>query len=136
THAPRERIHTIIAGDHDDIAALIAGRIAELIRTRNAAGQVAVLGLATGSTPIGIYRALIRMHREEGLSFARVETFNLDEYWPMPKDSIHSYHRFLWEHLFSHVELDPANVHTPPGEIRREKVGEAARAYEAAIAAA
>ncbi len=52
----------------------------------------------------------------------------------MPKDSIHSYHRFMWENLFSHVDIDPANVHIPPGEIRREKVGEAARAYEAAIA--
>ncbi len=136
SHPPRERIRTVIAGDHDDIARLVALRIAELIRKHTAAGTRLVLGLATGSTPIGIYRELIRMHRDEGLSFARVETFNLDEYYPMPKDSIHSYHRFMWENLFSHVDIDPANVHIPPGEIRREKVGEAARAYEAAIAAA
>ena len=87
-HPSRERIRTVIAGDHDDIAKLIAGRIAELIRTRNTAGRRAVLGLATGSTPIGVYRELIRLHREEGLSFANVEMFNLDEYYPMPKDSI------------------------------------------------
>ena len=74
------------------------------------------------------------MHREEGLSFACVETFNLDEYYPMPKDSIHSYHRFMWENLFSHVDIDPARVHIPPGDVPREQVAEAARAYEAAIA--
>jgi glucosamine-6-phosphate deaminase len=136
SHPPRERIRTVIAGDHDDIAELVALRIAELIRAHTAAGTRLVLGLATGSTPIGIYRELIRMHREEGLSFASVETFNLDEYYPMPKDSIHSYHRFMWENLFSHVDIDPARVHIPPGDIRREKVGEAARAYEAAVAAA
>jgi glucosamine-6-phosphate deaminase len=136
SHPLRERIRTVIAGDHDDIAKLVALRIAELMRKHTAAGTRLVLGLATGSTPIGIYRELIRMHREEGLSFACVESFNLDEYYPMPKDSIHSYHRFMWENLFSHVDIDPARVHIPPGEIRREKVGEAARAYEAAIAAA
>jgi glucosamine-6-phosphate deaminase len=135
-YAPRERIRTIIAGDHDDIATLIAGRIAELIRERGGTGQRAVLGLATGSTPIGIYRELIRMHREEGLSFARVETFNLDEYWPMRRDSIHSYHRFMWENLFSQVDIDSARVHIPPGEVAREDVADAAHAYEASIAAA
>jgi glucosamine-6-phosphate deaminase len=133
SHPPRERIRTVIAGDHDDIAELVALRIAELIRERTATGTRLVLGLATGSTPIGIYRELIRMHREEGLSFACVVTFNLDEYYPMPKDSIHSYHRFMWENLFSQVDIDPANVHIPPGEMPREKVAEAARAYEAAI---
>jgi glucosamine-6-phosphate deaminase len=66
--------------------------------------------LATGSTPIGIYRELIRMHRDEGLSFKNVVTFNLDEYYPMPKESIHSYHRFMWENLFSQIDIDPANV--------------------------
>ncbi|HTE45289.1 MAG TPA: glucosamine-6-phosphate deaminase, partial [Gemmatimonadaceae bacterium] len=79
--------------DHEDIARLVANRIATLIRERNAAGEQTVLGLATGSTPIGVYRELIRMHREDDLSFADVVTFNLDEYYPMPKDSIHSYHR-------------------------------------------
>src|SRR4051812_6594615 len=87
-----ERIRTVVVEDHADIARLVANRIATLIRERNAAGERTVLGLATGSTPIGVYRELIRMHRTEGLSFADVVTFNLDEYYPMPKDSIHSYH--------------------------------------------
>src|SRR4051812_49982737 len=91
-----ERIRTVVVEDHGDIARLVATRIATLINERNATGESTVLGLATGSTPIGVYRELIRMHREEGLSFANVVTFNLDEYYPMPKESIHSYHRFMW----------------------------------------
>ncbi len=67
-----------------------------------------MLGLATGSTPVGVYRELVRMHREGTLSFANVETFNLDEYWPMDPGSMHSYHRFMQENLFDLVDLDPA----------------------------
>src|SRR5262245_58115301 len=133
-HAPGlEHIRTVVVEDHEDIARLVAMRIATLIRERNAAGERTVLGLATGSTPIGVYRELIRMHRDEGLSFADVVTFNLDEYYPMPKDSIHSYHRFMWENLFSHIDIDPANVHIPPGDIPRDQVADAARRYEDAI---
>src|SRR5262245_21679709 len=107
-HAPLglEKIRTIVVDDHEHIARLVANRIATLIREREAAGERAVLGLATGSTPIGVYRELIRMHREEGLSFRHVVSFNLDEYFPMAKDSIHSYQRFMWENLFSHIDID------------------------------
>src|SRR4051812_49391624 len=76
----REHIRTVVVEDHEDIARLVAMRIAALIRERTAAGELTVLGLATGSTPIGVYRELIRMNHEEGLSFVNVETFNLDEY--------------------------------------------------------
>ena len=129
-----ERIRTIILDDHEDIAIQVAQRIAELIRERNAAGRSAVLGLATGSTPIGVYRELVRMHREEKLSFRNVVTFNLDEYYPMPKDSIHSYHRFMWENLFSHVDVQPDNVHIPDGTIRREELDSYGARYERSIA--
>jgi glucosamine-6-phosphate deaminase len=120
----------VVVDDHDHIAKLVANRIATLIRERDAAGERAVLGLATGSTPIGVYRELIRMHRDEGLSFAQVVTFNLDEYYPMLPESIHSYHRFMWENLFSHVDIDPANVHVPRGDVARGEVEEAVRRYE------
>ena len=106
--AVRERIPTIIIDEHEAMARLVAGRIATLMRERAAAGRTVVLGLATGSTPIGVYRELIRLHRDEGLSFSHVITFNLDEYYPMSVESIHSYHRFMWENLFSHVDIDPA----------------------------
>lgn len=118
------------------MARVVAGRIATLMRERAAAGRTVVLGLATGSTPIGVYRELIRLHREEGLSFQHVISFNLDEYYPMQKDSIHSYHRFMWENLFSHVNINPANVHIPDGALARADVDAACRAYEEAIEAA
>jgi len=128
THATSagEKIRTVVVEDHEDIARLVANRIATLIRERTAAGERTVLGLATGSTPIGVYRELIRMHREEGLTFKTVVTFNLDEYYPMPKESIHSYHRFMWENLFSHIDIKPENVHIPPGNLSRTDVVEAA----------
>jgi len=129
----RERIVTVVVDDHEDIARLVAQRIATVVREREAAGARAVLGLATGSTPIGVYRELIRMHRDEGLSFRNVITFNLDEYYPMARESIHSYHRFMWENLFSHIDVDPANVNIPPGDVSREEIDAAAEAYEQKI---
>ncbi|MHB1863329.1 MAG: glucosamine-6-phosphate deaminase [Gemmatimonadaceae bacterium] len=131
-----EHIHTVVVDGHDDVARLVAARIASLIRARAGTGQRTVLGLATGSTPLGVYRDLIRMHREERLSFASVVAFNLDEYYPMSADSIHSYHRFMWEHLFSQVDIAPENVHIPDGSVAREQVGAMAAAYERAIAEA
>jgi len=128
----RERVPVVIV-EYEQIARTIAERIAAIIRQRREQGGRAVLGLATGSTPIGIYRELIRMHRDEGLSFADVVTFNLDEYYPMDRDSIHSYHRYMRENLFDHIDLRPENAHLPPGEIAREQVEEACAAYEQAI---
>lgn len=132
----RERIRTVVVDTHDTLARTVAARLAALIRERAAEHRPIVLGLATGSTPIGVYRELIRLHRDEGLSFRGVITFNLDEYWPMSPDSIHSYHRFMWENLFSHVDIDPASVHIPDGTWTREGLDESCRAYEAAIVAA
>lgn len=131
----RERIRTVVVEDHDDIARLVAERIAAIIREHSALGRHTVLGLATGSTPIGVYRELIRLHKA-GLSFRNVITFNLDEYYPMPADSVHAYHRYMWENLFSHIDINPANVHLPPGTIARDHVDEACREYEAQISKA
>jgi glucosamine-6-phosphate deaminase len=129
---PRERVPVVVL-EHDQIARTLAKRIADLIRARRDEGRPTVLGLATGSTPIGIYRELIRMHREEGLDFSGVVTFNLDEYYPMAADSIHSYHRYMWENLFEHINVDPEKVHIPPGTVPREEVEAACAAYEQAI---
>jgi glucosamine-6-phosphate deaminase len=131
-----ERIPLRIFPSHADLSAAVASRIATIIRERNAAGAMAVLGLATGSTPVGVYRELVRLHREEGLSFRRVITFNLDEYWPMEPESIHSYHRFMWEHLLGQVDIDPANVHLPDGQAPRDRAAAGGEGYEAAIRAA
>jgi glucosamine-6-phosphate deaminase len=132
----REFIRTVIVDNHDDIARLVARRIADIIRERESQGATTVLGLATGSTPIGVYRELIRMHRQDGLTFRNVISFNLDEYYPMPAESIHAYHRYMWENLFSHIDILPDNVHIPPGSIERELVDDACRQYEERISAA
>ena len=116
----RERLRTVIVEEHEAVATLVAGRIATLIRERQADGRRVVLGLATGSTPIGVYRELVRAHQEEGLGFANVVTFNLDEYWPMQPDDLHSYHRFMREHLFDHVDIPPGQIHLPDGTVPRD----------------
>ncbi|MES2124984.1 MAG: glucosamine-6-phosphate deaminase [Gemmatimonadota bacterium] len=132
----RERLRVEVFEQPQDLARAVAARIASVIRARAAEGRPCVLGLATGSTPVGVYHELVRMHQQEGLSFRNVTTFNLDEYWPMAPTSIHSYHRFMREHLFDLVDLDPARTHLPPGEVTREGAAEACAAYEAAIRAA
>src|SRR5215470_8264926 len=128
-----ERIPVVVAESYDLLAKRIAGRIAEIISERAREGRHAVLGLATGSTPIGIYRELIRMHRDEGLDLEHVVTFNLDEYYPMHPDNRHSYHRFMRENFFDHVNIAPANVHLPRGDVPREAVADECRRYEQAI---
>jgi glucosamine-6-phosphate deaminase len=131
----RERVPVVIV-EYDQIARTLAERIASIIHQRRSEGRQPVLGLATGSTPIGIYRELIRMHREEGLSFADVVTFNLDEYYPMDADSIHSYNRYMRENLFDHIDIRPENAHVPPGDVPREQVEQACADYERMIAEA
>ncbi|MEP6905266.1 MAG: glucosamine-6-phosphate deaminase, partial [Gemmatimonadales bacterium] len=128
----KERIPVVIA-EYDEISRRIARRIADVVAERRAAGSHAVLGLATGSTPIGIYRELARLHREEGVDFSDVVTFNLDEYYPMRPDSIHSYNRYMWENLFDEINVLPGNVHVPRGDVPREKVAAETQAYEQAI---
>ena len=115
--AARERIPTFVLDEHEDIAHVVASRIASLIRERDAAGRKTVLGLATGSTPKTLYAELVRMHKEEGLSFKNVVTFNLDEYYPIDNDALQSYNRFMKVNLFDHVDIDPKNIHIPNGEI-------------------
>ncbi|HET8654450.1 MAG TPA: glucosamine-6-phosphate deaminase [Longimicrobiaceae bacterium] len=133
TLTEREHIPVVVVEDYDEIARRIAGRIAEIMREKEARGERAVLGLATGSTPIGVYRELIRMHQDEGLDFSNVVTFNLDEYYPMSPESIHSYHRYMWENLFEAIDVRPEQVHIPPGNVPREEVEAACAAYEQAI---
>jgi glucosamine-6-phosphate deaminase len=111
----------------------VAQIIAALIREKQAAGQTCVLGLATGSTPKSLYADLVRMHREEGLSFANVVTFNLDEYYPMAPDALPSYHRFMHEQLFNHIDIDPKNVHIPDGTIAKDEAKAYCASYERLI---
>ena len=117
----------------EDVRATSRRSIANTIRQRNAFGHDAVLGLPTGSTPVGIYRELIRMHREEGLDFSRVVTFNLDEYYGLGAERLQSYHRWMSETFFDHVNIPPQNVHLLDGTTPPEQVEEHCRRYEEAI---
>lgn len=122
---------------HTDKAAAVravAADIAALIRGRAAEGRRAVLGLATGSTPIPLYAELVRLHREEGLSFRNVTTFNLDEYSGLGPDHDQSYRWFMQRQLFDHVDVTPSETHVPDGLAK--DVAASAAAYEAAIKAA
>jgi glucosamine-6-phosphate deaminase len=114
----------------------VAREIADLVAARAAAGRQVVLGLATGSTPVGVYRELVRLHREEGLSFRNVATFNLDEYWPLSPDAPQSYHRFMREQLFDHIDIEPTAVHIPDGTVSRASLLDACARYEERIRAA
>jgi glucosamine-6-phosphate deaminase len=134
--ARHERIPTCVCGQAEQASAAVAAEIAALIRQRAAENKPCVLGLATGSTPIGVYAELVRLHREEGLSLAGVVTFNLDEYFPMQPFELQSYRRFMREHLFDLVDIRPENAHVPDGTIPVEQVGDYCRAYEQQIKAA
>lgn len=129
----RERIPTHIVPDADDLAVVLADRIVEIIHREVARKGRCVLGLATGSTPIGIYRELIRRHRAGEVSFAHVTTFNLDEYYGLPPDSLQSYHRYMRENLFDHVDIPREQAHVPDGTTPREALPAACAAWEEAI---
>jgi glucosamine-6-phosphate deaminase len=114
-------------------SAFVANEIARLIREKEAEGKPCVIGLATGSTPKTLYAELVRMHREEGLSFRNVITFNLDQYYPMDKDALQSYHYFMRRNLFEKTDINPANYHLPDGMVPKDKVKEHCIAYEKQI---
>jgi glucosamine-6-phosphate deaminase len=128
-----ERIPTHIYLDSDLASQSVAKEMADLIRKNNQVNKPTILGLATGSSPKKVYQELIRLHREEGLSFKNVITFNLDEYHPMEPDSIQSYVRFMKEQLFDHIDIPVTSYHLPDGTLALEKIPEFCRDYEAKI---
>lgn len=130
---PHERIPCRVFQRSKEINAFVAAEIAALIRERAKEGKNCVLGLATGSTPVGIYAELVRLHKEEELSFANVITFNLDEYFPMQPEELQSYVRFMREHLFDHVDIPKENVNIPDGTIGLDAVADYCAAYEQRI---
>lgn len=132
-YVPNARIRTLVlktANEATRHAALIVER---LIRENNSAGRPTVLGLATGSTPVGLYRELIRLHKQEGLDLSGVITFNLDEYYPMAGDDPHSYRRWMHETFFNHVNIKPHNIHIPDGTWELSEVDDYCNRYELAI---
>ncbi|MEY3432350.1 MAG: glucosamine-6-phosphate deaminase, partial [Bacteroidota bacterium] len=128
-----EKVSITIQESNKAAAKLVAKEIADLIQKKAAENKKCVLGMATGSTPKTLYAELVRMHKEEGLSFKNVISFNLDEYFPMKPDAPQSYHTFMKTQLFNHVDILPENIHIPDGTIDKSKASEYAAAYEKAI---
>src|SRR5688572_28015927 len=112
-----EKIPVKIFPDPQSGSVYVANVIADLISKKNSEGKKCVIGLATGSTPKSLYAELVRMHQNEGLSFKNVITFNLDQYYPMEKDALQSYHSFMRKYLFEHTDIDQDNYHVPDGLI-------------------
>lgn len=128
-----EKMHVEVFDDSGDASVAVAREIANLIRAKAYARQRCVLGLATGSSPIRVYAELVRLHREEGLSFANVVSFNLDEYYPMEPTNAQSYWAFMQEHLFAHVDIDPQNINIPDGTVAADDVFAHCTEYERKI---
>jgi len=128
-----EKIPASVFPGSDEASVFVASAIAKLMREKSALGQACVLGLATGSTPLKVYAELIRLHREEGLSFQHVITFNLDEYYPIHPASLQSYRRFMREYLFDHIDILAENIHIPDGSLEREAVYPFCLRYEEQI---
>ena len=128
-----EKIHTVIFDESKEASKMVANEIAILIRKKQKEKKHCVLGLATGSSPISVYNELVRMYKEEGLSFSNVISFNLDEYFPMKKVDTQSYYHFMDVHLFSHVDIKPQNIYIPNGSLNNDQVNDHCENYEKKI---
>ena len=130
-----ENVNTIIFNNSADASKAIAKEVARVIKAKQKKNQNCILGLATGSSPKGLYAELVRLHKEEGLSFKNVITFNLDEYYPMEPDSINSYVRFMKEQLLDHIDILPENYTIPDGTLTKEEIASYCNDYEERIEA-
>ena len=128
-----EKIPVKIFPNSNDGSIMVAAQIATLIKDKQAKKENCVLGMATGSTPILLYKELVRLHKEEGLSFKNVITINLDEYYPINKTAYQSYWSFMHRHLFSLVDIKPENIHIPNGEWAQDQIKELCAGYEQII---
>ncbi|HEV7620784.1 MAG TPA: glucosamine-6-phosphate deaminase, partial [Flavisolibacter sp.] len=128
-----EKIPVLIFPDLKQGSVYAAYEIARLINEKAAKNQTCVLGLATGSTPKTVYTELVRLHKNEGLSFKNVVTFNLDEYYPIEKDALQSYNSYMHRLLFDHVDIKPENIHIPNGELPKEEIKKSCIEYEREI---
>ncbi|MDQ6814346.1 MAG: glucosamine-6-phosphate deaminase [Bacteroidota bacterium] len=128
-----EKIPVKIFSSPKEGSAFVAREIAGKIREARQTGKPIVIGLATGSTPISLYKELVRMHKEEGLSFKNVITFNLDEYYPIEKEAFQSYYSFMHRQLFDHVDIERENIFIPNGELPKEAIKKHCQLYEELI---
>src|SRR6266446_9203826 len=129
-YVPGAKSPTLVFPSSHQASRHVALMIESLIRQNNSAGRPTVLGLATGSTPVGLYRELIRRHKEAGLDFSRVITFNLDEYFPMSPTDQQSYRRWMQETFFDHVNIPSDHINVPDGMIESSETDDYCARYE------
>ncbi|MEI7488845.1 MAG: 6-phosphogluconolactonase, partial [Chryseobacterium sp.] len=129
-----EKLSVTVFEDPRSASINVAHRIANIIRKKQAENTFAVLGLATGVTPITVYNELVRLHKENALSFKNVITFNLDEYYPMLPNASQSYVTFMNENLFDHIDIEKKNIHIPDGTLALEDIPDFCLQYEKKIA--
>ena len=127
-----ERLHNLVFDDVKKGSKVIAKEIGALIKLKQSQNKLCVLGLATGSSPLSVYRELISLHNN-GLSFKNVVTFNLDEYFLLPPEHVQSYHKFMHENLFNHIDIDPKNIHIPKGSLSQYEIDLYCKEYEQKI---
>jgi glucosamine-6-phosphate deaminase len=128
-----EKIHNVIFQKPRQASVIVAQEIGRLIKSKQLKNKSCVLGLATGSSPIEVYEELVRMHKEEGLSFSNVITFNLDEYYPMTQENNNSYHYFMHQHLFDHIDIKSENINIPNGTVPISELTQYCLSYERRI---
>jgi glucosamine-6-phosphate deaminase len=125
-----EKIPTSIFSDSVQASKHIANEIASLIRKKEKKGEKTILGLATGSTPTRIYDELVRLHKEENLSFKNVVSFNLDEYYPLKPTALQSYVNFMNQYLFNHIDIPKENINIPDGTLTPEEIDKFCLEYD------
>ena len=125
-----EKLPLTIYNNKDEGSVFVAKEIAATIRANNMKAKNTVLGLATGSSPLAVYRELIHIHQEEGLSFKNLTTFNLDEYYPIQPTDRNCFRRFMYLHLFDHIDIKPENIHIPDGSLSAREISKFCQEYE------
>ncbi len=128
-----EKIPAKIYKDSEIASAAVANEVASIIKIKQLKDEECLIGLATGSAMVAFYEELVRLHKKESLSFKNVISFNIDEYYPMKLDAMQSYHRFMMEHLFDHIDIEKENINIPDGTLPAEKVVDFCHAYEQKI---
>ena len=128
-----EKLHTVTFENSNEASLLIAREICDLIKSKQEKKKNCVIGFATGSSPTKVYQEIIRIHKEESLSFYNVIAFNLDEYYPIEKDDNNSYHHFMNENLFDHIDIPKENINIPSGEIGEKEIKKFCSSYEKKI---
>ena len=128
-----EKLHNVVFNSPEQASKIVAAEIAALIKEKNSKAEKCVLGLSTGSSPISVYKELVRLHKNEGLTFRNVVTFNLDEYSDINKDDINSYHFYMHENLFNKIDILEENINIPKSNLNKKSMRSYCAKYEKKI---